>query len=58
MNATNSQHFSIIESSQSGVAHRATKHLQGLVKAHRVSRKRSHTRHSLKALSEQHRNYT
>ena len=54
MNATNLQHFSTIESGQSGIVQRASEYLQSLAKAHRVWRQRSQTRRSLKTLSEQH----
>jgi uncharacterized protein YjiS (DUF1127 family) len=54
MNATNLQHFSTIESGQSGIAYRASEYLQSLAKAHRVWRQRSQTRRSLKTLSERH----
>jgi len=54
MNATNLQHFSTIESGQSGIAHRASGYLQSLAKARRLWRQRSQTRRSLKTLSEQH----
>jgi uncharacterized protein YjiS (DUF1127 family) len=54
MNATNLQHFSTIESSQSGIAQRASEYLQSLATSLRVWRHRSQTRHSLKALSKQH----
>jgi uncharacterized protein YjiS (DUF1127 family) len=54
MNATNLQHFSTIETDQSGIVHRASEYLQSVATSLRVWRHRSQTRRSLKVLSEQH----